>query len=218
MQIQGKTNDSCSANVLWAPYRISMYSGEATSVVLAKNIRHLREARGWSQEELAERANASSVAMIESGQRRNPRMTTLEKIAGAFEVDVATLLQPNSMIDVPVVRTTSVPDAVVDSSGGGLSVQVSRSLGVDRAIVVHGDGWWPVLREGDTLLFASTDMSDRDVWFGKRCVVRVGGQLLIKIVERGSSAGVVRLTSFRNPPTEDAVVEWAAPIRLIESG
>lgn len=61
---------------------------------LAGNLRRLREARGFSQEEFAERAglHRTYVSMIER-QTRNPTIDVLEKIAGALEVDPAELLE-----------------------------------------------------------------------------------------------------------------------------
>jgi transcriptional regulator with XRE-family HTH domain len=60
---------------------------------LAERIKTLREARGWTQEQLAERAamQRSYLADLELG-RRNPSVRTLVKVANAFGIAVAELL------------------------------------------------------------------------------------------------------------------------------
>jgi transcriptional regulator with XRE-family HTH domain len=61
-------------------------------IELAENIKRLREERGWSQTELARRANMNNsiVSLIESA-KRNPRTTTLGNIADAFGCEVGDL-------------------------------------------------------------------------------------------------------------------------------
>jgi transcriptional regulator with XRE-family HTH domain len=61
---------------------------------LAERIRTLREERGWTQEQFAERAamQRSYLAELELG-RRNPSVRTLVKVANAFGVAVAELLE-----------------------------------------------------------------------------------------------------------------------------
>lgn len=56
-------------------------------------VRQLRKARGWSQEELAERAdlNRSYVGEIERGIAI-PSLATLGKLAGSFELPASALL------------------------------------------------------------------------------------------------------------------------------
>ncbi|MBW7901709.1 MAG: helix-turn-helix transcriptional regulator [Rhodocyclaceae bacterium] len=56
-------------------------------------VRELREAAGWSQEQLAEHAdlNRSYVGEIERG-RAVPSIFTAEKIAAAFKVPLSSLL------------------------------------------------------------------------------------------------------------------------------
>ncbi|WP_043279218.1 helix-turn-helix transcriptional regulator [Burkholderia sp. A1] len=58
-------------------------------------IRSLRETRAWSQEQLAEHAglNRSYVGEVERGEVI-ASLVTVEKLAKAFEVPVASLLRP----------------------------------------------------------------------------------------------------------------------------
>lgn len=58
------------------------------------NIRRLREARGWSQETLAQRAGLTlnSVSRLESGRHAAPSLGSLYAYARAFDVEVDELL------------------------------------------------------------------------------------------------------------------------------
>ena len=57
-------------------------------------VRQLREARGWSQEDLAEKADLhrTYVSGIERGTR-NPTLTVLARIAGGLGMTLDELLQ-----------------------------------------------------------------------------------------------------------------------------
>ena len=77
----------------------------STRRILAKKIKLLRFSRGWSQETLAELCgfHRSYIANIESG-KHNVSIDNLERIAQAFEVPIAELLNPdfNLRIEQPM--------------------------------------------------------------------------------------------------------------------
>ena len=60
---------------------------------LGHNVRRLREAKGWSQEDYADRAgiHRTYVSDIERG-RRNPTVTVVEKLAKPLGVTAGQLL------------------------------------------------------------------------------------------------------------------------------
>jgi transcriptional regulator with XRE-family HTH domain len=60
---------------------------------LAHNVRQLRQEKGWSQEDYADRADIhrTYVSDIERG-RRNPTITIVEKLAVPFGVSASRLL------------------------------------------------------------------------------------------------------------------------------
>lgn len=60
---------------------------------LGHNVRRLREEKGWSQEDYADRAgiHRTYVSDIERG-RRNPTITVVEKLAGPLGVSAGRLL------------------------------------------------------------------------------------------------------------------------------
>ena len=60
---------------------------------LAKNMRRIRRAKGWSQEELADRASVHRT-YISGVERcvRNPTITIVDRIAQALEISVGELV------------------------------------------------------------------------------------------------------------------------------
>lgn len=60
---------------------------------LGQNVRRLREANGWSQEDYADRAgiHRTYVSDIERG-RRNPTVTVVEKLAVPFAVTASDII------------------------------------------------------------------------------------------------------------------------------
>ena len=77
----------------------------STRRILAKKIKLLRYSHGWSQETLAELCgfSRSYIANIESS-KHNVSLDNLERIAQAFEVPIAELLNPdfNLRIEEPM--------------------------------------------------------------------------------------------------------------------
>jgi transcriptional regulator with XRE-family HTH domain len=58
-------------------------------------IRELREQRGLTQEAVAKQAKVTKnyITMLERGQRKNPSLPILKRIAGALGVPVGRLLE-----------------------------------------------------------------------------------------------------------------------------
>jgi transcriptional regulator with XRE-family HTH domain len=59
------------------------------------NIKFWRKYRGWSIRELARRADLSDVCIhsLETGLHKDPRISTLQKLAGALYVTVQDLIE-----------------------------------------------------------------------------------------------------------------------------
>jgi transcriptional regulator with XRE-family HTH domain len=77
---------------------------------VGKEIRRLREAKGWGQTKLAAAADmaVSGVSQIENGHR-NPNSATLIKLAGALGVEVADLF-PKGQDPLPLEEAPSLKD------------------------------------------------------------------------------------------------------------
>jgi transcriptional regulator with XRE-family HTH domain len=89
---------------------------DAVTAAVAQHVRALRFARGWSLDELSGRSGVSKgmVVQIEAA-RTNPSIGTLCRIADAFGVTVARLLEPTADRRV---RITSAKDAPLLWRGG----------------------------------------------------------------------------------------------------
>jgi len=68
-----------------------------TLAILLKRLRELRRRHGLSQEAFAERAGMSYkyYQAVEAGRKRNLRLSTLEKLAAAYGLEVWQLLSPS---------------------------------------------------------------------------------------------------------------------------
>jgi transcriptional regulator with XRE-family HTH domain len=110
---------------------------EAVTAAVAQHVRALRQARGWSLDELSGRSGVSKgmVVQIEAA-RTNPSVGTLTRIADAFGVTVARLLEPAAD---RTVKVTSADDAPLLWRGGSLTVTV--------------DGTTYAVQSGDTIDF-----------------------------------------------------------------
>lgn len=73
---------------------------------LGHAIKEIRKSKGWSQTELAEKANMSQTALsqIEKGKSKRPGIETLKKISQALEI-------PESLIYVMGLEKSDVPSS-----------------------------------------------------------------------------------------------------------
>jgi transcriptional regulator with XRE-family HTH domain len=94
---------------------------EALTTAVAHQVRSLRIGRGWSLEELAGRSGVSKGMVVQiEGARTNPSVGTLCRLADAFGVTVARLLE---VADVRAVRLAPLSSAPIlwRGPGGGLA-------------------------------------------------------------------------------------------------
>jgi transcriptional regulator with XRE-family HTH domain len=85
-------------------------SAEVTRAVAA-NLRALRARRGWSLDQLAQRAGVSKGVLVAlEGDRGNPSLNTLIRVADAFAVSLTELVQTGP---APALRVASIEDATV---------------------------------------------------------------------------------------------------------
>ncbi|MGR6321608.1 cupin domain-containing protein [Micromonospora soli] len=92
--------------------------GAVTSAV-ARQVRELRAARGWSFEELAGRSGVSKGMLVQiEGARTNPSIGTLCRVADAFGVSIAQLLEPAEERRVRISATADAPVLWRGDQGG----------------------------------------------------------------------------------------------------
>lgn len=87
-------------------------AGRVTAVTsaVARQVRELRAARGWSFDELAGRSGVSKGMLVQiEGARTNPSIGTLCRVADAFGVNIARLLEPAEESTVRISRADEAP-------------------------------------------------------------------------------------------------------------
>jgi transcriptional regulator with XRE-family HTH domain len=92
---------------------------EAVTAAVAQHVRELRTGRGWSLDELAGRSGVSKgmVVQIEAA-RTNPSVGTLCRLADAFGVTVARLLEPGAERTVRITSAEHAPMLWQGDRGG----------------------------------------------------------------------------------------------------
>ncbi len=116
-------------------------------VLLAANVRKLRAEAGWSTRAFAEHAglSISSLYAIEHGKQRTLRLETLNRLARAFGVHIARLVEPPGpgrgvwMANDPLEVTGTALKRIRKASGMTQEALASMS-GVPRDIVAKIEG------------------------------------------------------------------------------
>ena len=192
----------------------------------SRRLNQLLATRGWTQAELARRANLSreNVKKYCQGNVAQPRGDSLDRLAAALEVQVTWLRDGHGpqWRSIPVVGYVGAGEkfhAVDDlAQGAGLdSVDMDLDGADPIAVEVRGDSMLPVYRPGDRLLCSRLRGSDESGFLGRDCVVKLAsGAGYVKRVVRGSGSGIYTLLSYAADPIPDVRLEWAAPIVWIK--
>ncbi|MFG1676971.1 helix-turn-helix domain-containing protein [Micromonospora sp. NPDC049282] len=91
----------------------------AVTAAVARQVRELRAARGWSFDELAGRSGVSKGMLVQiEGARTNPSIGTLCRVADAFGVNIAQLLEPAEESSVRVTTADEAPVLWRGENGG----------------------------------------------------------------------------------------------------
>ncbi|WCN80382.1 helix-turn-helix domain-containing protein [Micromonospora sp. LH3U1] len=100
----------------------------AVTAAVARQVRELRAARGWSFEELAGRSGVSKGMLVQiEGARTNPSVGTLCRVADAFGVNIARLVEPTEERPVKITSTAEAPVLWQGEHGG--TAQLLSGLG-----------------------------------------------------------------------------------------
>ncbi|MGW0216710.1 helix-turn-helix domain-containing protein [Micromonospora chokoriensis] len=91
----------------------------AVTAAVARQVRDLRAARGWSFDELAGRSGVSKGMLVQiEGARTNPSVGTLCRVADAFGVNIAHLLEPAEEQAVKITSAAQAPVLWQGEHGG----------------------------------------------------------------------------------------------------
>ena len=180
-----------------------MSDPDAVAGAVARNVRRLRQDRGWTIETLVGRAGLSRGVLIQVEQQRtNPSLQTLCRLSEALGVSVARLVE---LDEAPAVRVVPIAEAAVVWRGaaGG---EAALLVGSDRS--EHLELWHWRLEPGDE------HRSDAHAPGTQELIHVASGQLTLE-VERvdhlvPQGAGVLlqadRAHAYRNDGDEPALV------------
>ncbi|WP_328419484.1 XRE family transcriptional regulator [Micromonospora sp. NBC_00389] len=91
----------------------------AVTAAVAQQVRELRAARGWSFDELAGRSGVSKGMLVQiESARTNPSVGTLCRVADAFGVNIARLLEPAEERTVKITSAAEAPVLWQGEHGG----------------------------------------------------------------------------------------------------
>jgi transcriptional regulator with XRE-family HTH domain len=106
---------------------VSAGTADALNAAVALHVRALRTGRGWSLDELAGRSGVSKGMLVQiEAARTNPSVGTLARVADAFGVTVARLLEPAADRSVRVSDYDEAP--ILWRGGRGGTARLLRGL------------------------------------------------------------------------------------------
>lgn len=191
-------------------------------LTFGENLREARQARGWTQQQLADAAGTSKgyISQLESGARPTPPGTKLQDLATALDVPVSQLMRDDSESasrTVPLVGYVgagALAHYYATGSGDLDWVEAPKSAKDSTvAVEVRGDSLGPAFQSwlvfyDDVRSPITPDLN------GALCVVGLpDDRILVKIIKPAGTPGIYHLISNANePPIFDQEVHWAARV------
>lgn len=168
----------------------------------------------------------STYASHENGQTEVPQEDA-KRYARAFGVSAGWILTGEGAAE-PIARNGSGPRDLVDVYGyvgaGAKIIPFDDSNAIDQVelpsadddlgcVIVRGDSMHPRYFDGEKLFYKRQRFSPSQL-VGQECVIHLtNGQVLIKIIRRGSRKSAFHLESWNAPLLEDQSIEWASPVQ-----
>jgi len=192
-------------------------------------LRTVRDAKGWTQVELAQHLGVSqpTVHRWERGQitPQDSHVKRLVRIAADAGVDCRVAGDPldwslwTAAQTVPLLgRITSggrveLFERKPESDSSAVPAPGGVAVGTLAALVIEGEALLP-LKPGWLLFYDPRPALPPSASLDKLCIVHMaeGGPLLVRELHRGYRAGRFNLSCWTTAPTEDANVSWASPV------
>lgn len=169
-------------------------------------IRKAREARNWSQNDLARKAgtNQATVDRLESGATQHSKYlaAVLEALDLTGTVPLGGYVGAGS-------------EAHYYADGHQLNEYVPMPLGgtkQTRALEIRGNSLGPIFNKW-IVYYDEVHLPPTEALIRELCVVQlVDGRVLVKQLLRGSQPGLWHLASQTEELIEDVVIDWAAKV------
>lgn len=163
--------------------------------------------------------NTSTYRSHENGQTQ-PGADDAEKYAHAFKVEPDWIMFGDKPRRADPPHTVPVHGYV--GAGAGIDpfedthpidhIELPALDDQLQCVVVRGLSMYPRYFDGEKLLYSAERRSPARL-VGEECVVRLtNGQMLVKIIRRGSRKTLFNLESWNAPLLEDQAIDWASPI------
>ena len=181
-------------------------------------IRRVMERKGIKPKPLAQRAGLgdTSVRDLLDNPGRDIKIGTLQKLAGALEVNLEDLLGTDG---VPLTGRVGAGGSIIfDEVDGGVVPRPPGGGGELEALEVIGDSMLPRYSSGDVVYIRRLHDGISADTVGDYCAVRLtSGESYVKLLARGSRPGFWTLRSLNAADIEDVELEWATPILFVLS-
>ncbi len=187
---------------------------------MANNLRALRDARGWSQEEAATALGTTrnQYVKLERGSRRLSDKW-IDRAAEAYGVDTGDIVKGNKRWMVPIAGFVSAgSEMTLYSEGQGHHGEVDAPDNASDktiAVEIRGESLGPFFN-GWLVFFDDVRSPVTDDIIGKLCVVGLGdGRVLIKRLIRSRTPHLFHLYGQFGDPILDVQVAWAAQVKSV---
>lgn len=184
-------------------------------------IRELRRMRRMTLEELASRVGSSAqqIQRLETGQRQL-KPDWMRRLAAALDVRWVELVEDMGAIEAEHVGIVGAGERILpyDQEHGRERLPAPPRLKAPvAAVTVRGDSMLPAYRDGDTLYYERADAVDRHALGNDSVVQLASGEMMVKVVQRGSAPGLYHLLSYNHPDIiADQTLTFAAPILWVQ--
>jgi transcriptional regulator with XRE-family HTH domain len=179
------------------------------------NIKKLQKARGWTIDQAAAAAGMSrgNYIKVERGEVRL-NSTSLEKLARGFGVSKAEILASPEKAQV-VGYALAGGDTITFGEGQGPFDEVDAPLWANEktvAVRIRGTSLGRLL-DGWLAFYDDRRDPPDETTIGSLCICGLAdGRVVIKLLRRGSRAGLFHLESETEPTMFDVQVAWAAQV------
>lgn len=183
---------------------------------MRNRVRELRIKRGWTVEQLAERAGLSTgqVSKIETS-KRGWSVQSLQALADALGCKVVDLIDVTEVWrDVPVFGILETGGVVHPRPSGKKQVTVKAPIAFGEllALTVQNDSLYPRYMAGDTV-FCGKNPVDAGACLGRECLVQLeNGRSLLRVVHPGTSKGRYNLVAHNQAPELDCALVSCRPV------
>ena len=187
---------------------------------MANNLRALRDARGWSQEDAAAALGTTrnQYAKLETGTRRLSDKW-IERAAEAYGIDTGEIVRgKRAMVPIAGYVSAGAEMTLYGEGQGRVGETLAPDGSSDRtvAVEIRGESLGPFFN-GWLVFFDDVRSPVTDDIVGKLCVVGLeDGRVLIKRLIRSRSASrLFHLYGQFGDPILDVRVKWAAQVKSV---